>query len=281
MEWLYIGVCGCWYFGVTGTPVSNSMTEIYSMMKYLQSSELEKHRMSNFDSWAANFGETVTAGELAPEGNKYRQRTRFAKFVNIPELMSIFKQCADIKTADVLNLKVPECTKENICVEPTPMQEMLVKSLSERAEKVQNGMVDPSEDNMLTITNDGRKIGLDPRLINPDIPDDPNSKLNICVNNVYNIWEETQDKKSTQLIFCDLGVPQSKEDIKKNGERFSVYDDIKQKLIAKGVPENEIAFIHDAGNNEVKKAQMFAKVRSGEIRVLIGSTSKMGAGTNV
>lgn len=265
----------------TGTPVSNSMTEIYSMMKYLQSEDLEKLGLKNFDSWAAKFGDTVTAGELAPDGSSYRMKTRFAKFENVPELMAIFKQCADIKTADVLNLDVPECEKKNICVEPSEKQAELVKSLSERAEMVQNGMVDPRDDNMLTITNDGRKIGLDARLINPMLPDNPNSKINACVDNVFSIWENTADKRSTQLIFCDLGVPQSKEDLKKNGKRFSVYDDIKEKLISRGVPENEIAFIHDVGDNEIKKAQLFAKVRNGDVRVLIGSTAKMGAGTNV
>lgn len=264
----------------TGTPVSNSMTEIYSMMKYLQSDELKKHGLNNFDSWASTFGDTVTEGELSPD-NKYRMKTRFSKFVNVPELMSIFKQCADIKTADMLNLNVPDCEKINERAEPSEIQNELIQSLSERAEAVHTRAVDPSVDNMLTITNDGRKIGLDPRLIDPDLPDNPDSKLNKCVSNVFNIWQETAEQRSTQLIFCDLGVPQTKEDIKKNGKRFSVYDDIKQKLIEKGVPEKEIAFIHDAGDSEVKKAQMFSKVRSGEIRVLIGSTAKMGAGTNV
>lgn len=265
----------------TGTPVSNSMTELFCMQKYLQSELLQKLGLNNFDSWAANFGDTVTAGELAPEGNAYRMKTRFAKFMNVPELMNIFKQCADIKTADMLNLDVPECVKTNVCVEPTEAQAELIQTLSERAKAVRDGGVDPTVDNMLTITNDGRKIGLDQRLINPLLSDDPNSKVNACINNVFDIWKETAEQRSTQLIFCDLGVPQSKEDIKKNGKRFSVYDDIKQKLIAKGVPENEIAFIHDAGDSEIKKAQLFAKVRNGEIRVLIGSTPKMGAGTNV
>lgn len=265
----------------TGTPVSNSMTEIYSMMKYLQSDMLKKHNLESFDSWASVFGKKVTKWELAPDGQTNRLKTRFAQFVNIPELMSMFKECADIKTAENLNLDVPECENHNICVKPSEMQNIMVESLSERAKAVQNGLVEPNEDNMLTITNDGRKIGLDERLLNPLAPDNPDSKLNACVKNVFDIWQKTIPDKSTQLIFCDLGVPQSSEDVKKNGKRFCVYDDIKQKLIAKGVPEKEIAFIHDAGNSETKKAQMFAKVRNGEIRVLIGSTAKMGAGTNV
>ena len=249
------------------------MTEIYSMMKYLQADTLEKLNMKHFDAWASNFGETVTAIELAPEGTGYRAKTRFAKFFNLPELMTIFKECADIKTTDTLDLDIPECEMHNISVKPTETQVELVQSLSERATKIHNRMVDPSIDNMLKVTTDGRKIGLDQRLINPLLPDEDGTKVNICVNNVYKIWEETKEDRLTQLIFCDFSTP------KADGS-FNLYDDIKNKLIAQGVPKEEIAFIHDA-KNERQREILFDKVRSGEIRVFIGSTSKMGAGTNI
>ena len=255
----------------TGTPVSNTMVELYTMQRYLQHDTLENLGMSHFDAWAANFGETVTAMELAPEGTGYRARTRFSKFFNLPELMSIFKEVADIKTADELNLPKPEVIYHNEVSQPTEIQKALVKELSERATKVHARQVDPSVDNMLAITNDGRKLGLDQRVINPLLPDEPNTKVNKCVDNVFRIWEDGADKKLTQLIFCDLSTP---------GRGFSIYDDIKKKLVARGVPENEIAFIHDANTDEKKKA-LFAKVRSGQVRVLMGSTAKMGAGTNV
>lgn len=257
----------------TGTPVSNSMTEIYSMMKYLQADTLEKMELTHFDAWASNFGETVTAIELAPEGTGYRQKTRFAKFFNLPELMAVFKETADIKTSDMLDLDVPECEVHNISVKPTETQANLVQSLSERASKIHNRMVDPSIDNMLTVTTDGRKIGLDQRLINPLLPDEDGTKVNVCVDNVYKIWDETKEDKLTQLVFCDFSTP------KADGS-FNLYDDVKEKLIARGVPEEEIAFIHDA-KNEQQREVLFSKVRSGEIRVFLGSTAKMGAGTNI
>ena len=255
----------------TGTPVSNTMVELYTMQRYLQHDTLENLGMNHFDAWAANFGETVTAMELAPEGTGYRARTRFSKFFNLPELMSIFKEVADIKTADELNLPKPEVVYHNEVSQPTEIQKALVKELSERASKVHARQVDPSVDNMLAITNDGRKLGLDQRVINPLLPDEPGTKVNRCVDNVFKIWEDGADKRLTQLIFCDLSTP---------GKGFSVYEDIKKKLVARGVPENEIAFIHDANTDEKKKA-LFAKVRSGQVRVLMGSTAKMGAGTNV
>lgn len=255
----------------TGTPVSNTMVELYTMQRYLQHDTLENLGMSHFDAWAANFGEMVTAMELAPEGTGYRARTRFSKFFNLPELMSIFKEVADIKTADELNLPKPEVIYHNEVSQPTEIQKALVKELSERATKVHARQVDPSVDNMLAITNDGRKLGLDQRAINPLLPDEPGTKVNRCVDNVFKIWEDGADKKLTQLIFCDLSTP---------GKGFSVYEDIKKKLVARGVPESEIAFIHDANTEEKKKA-LFAKVRSGQVRVLMGSTAKMGAGTNV
>ena len=255
----------------TGTPVSNTMVELYTMQRYLQHDTLENLGMSHFDAWAANFGETVTAMELAPEGTGYRARTRFSKFFNLPELMSIFKEVADIKTADELNLPKPEVVYHNEVSQPTEIQKALVKELSERATKVHARQVDPSVDNMLAITNDGRKLGLDQRVINPLLPDEPGTKVNRCVDNVFKIWENGADKKLTQLIFCDLSTP---------GKGFSVYEDIRTKLVERGVPENEIAFIHDANTDEKKKA-LFAKVRTGQVRVLMGSTSKMGAGTNV
>ncbi|MCM1435636.1 MAG: YodL domain-containing protein [Ruminococcus flavefaciens] len=279
----------------TGTPVANSMTEIYTMMKYLQNSRLEELGMKHFDCWAANFGETVTAYEVRPAGTDYRMKTRFAKFNNLPELMSIFKECADIKTSDQLNLDVPECEAQTIVSKPTASQIEIVKSLAERADRVQSGGVDSREDNMLCITGDGRKCGLDQRLINPLLPDEPGTKVNLCVENVFNIWQETKDERLTQLIFCDMGVPKKassakavseSEEVSVNNEAIeetgtiSIYDDIREKLVAKGVPRSEVAFIHEA-KNETEKAEMFAKVRSGDIRVLIGSTAKMGCGTNV
>ena len=255
----------------TGTPVSNTMVELYTMQRYLQHDTLENLGMSHFDAWAANFGETVTAMELAPEGSGYRARTRFSKFFNLPELMSIFKEVADIKTADELNLPKPEVIYHNEVSQPTEIQKALVKELSERATKVHARQVDPSVDNMLAITNDGRKLGLDQRVVNPLLPDEPGTKVNRCVDNVFKIWEDTKSDRLTQILFCDLSTP---------GKGFSVYEDIKKKLVARGVPENEIAFIHDANTDEKKKA-LFAKVRSGQVRVLMGSTAKMGAGTNV
>lgn len=258
----------------TGTPVSNTICEIYNMMKYLQSDLLKEKNLWHFDSWASTFGESVTQMELAPEGNTYRAKTRFAKFHNLPELMNLFKECADIQTADTLNLpNIPDCEIHNVSCEPTEIQKQLVEALAKRAVKIHNHEVDPHEDNMPKITTDGRKIGLDQRLINPDLPDEPGTKVNACVDNVFRIWNETKEEKSTQLIFCDYSTP------KKDGS-FNVYDDIKRKLISKGISTDEIAFIHDA-TTEAAKEELFAKVRSGEVRVLIGSTAKMGAGTNV
>ena len=256
----------------TGTPVSNSMVELYTVQRYLQYDTLVDKNLQHFDAWASTFGETVTAIELAPEGTGYRSKTRFAKFYNLPELMMMFRQVADIQTADMLNLPVPKANYHNIAVKPTEIQKDLVASLSERAEKVRNKIVDSSVDNMLLITNDGRKLALDQRLSNELLPDDPNSKVSVCANNAYEIWKKTTPQKSTQLIFCDLSTP--------NTGKFNVYDDMKKKLIAKGIPENEIAFIHNA-DSEAKKKELFSKVRSGQIRILIGSTAKMGAGTNV
>ena len=257
----------------TGTPVSNSMTELYTVMRYLQYSTLQQKKLTHFDCWASTFGETTTAIELAPEGTGYRARTRFAKFFNLPELMSMFKEVADIKTSDQLHLPVPEAKFETVVAKPSEIQKEMVQELSKRAAKIHSGTVDASVDNMLCVTNDGRKIGLDVRLMNPMLPDDPNSKLNVCVQNVLKIWEEGKDQKLTQLLFCDLSTP-------KNDGNFNVYDDIRKKLIAAGVPENEIEFIHNA-DTEAKKAALFSKVRSGDVRILLGSTAKMGAGTNV
>ena len=257
----------------TGTPVSNSMTELYTVMRYLQYGTLQKKNLTHFDCWASTFGETTTAIELAPEGTGYRARTRFAKFFNLPELMSMFKEVADIKTSDQLHLPVPEAKFETVVAKPSEIQKEMVQELSKRAAKIHSGTVDASEDNMLCVTNDGRKIGLDVRLMNPMLPDDPNSKLNVCVQNVLKIWEEGKEQKLTQLLFCDLSTP-------KNDGNFNVYDDIRKKLISAGVPENEIEFIHNA-DTEAKKAALFSKVRSGDVRVLLGSTAKMGAGTNV
>ena len=257
----------------TGTPVSNSMTELYTVMRYLQYSTLQQKKLTHFDCWASTFGETTTAIELAPEGTGYRARTRFAKFFNLPELMSMFKEVADIKTSDQLHLPVPEAKFETVVAKPSEIQKKMVQELSKRAAEIHSGAVDASVDNMLCVTNDGRKIGLDVRLMNPMLPDDPNSKLNVCVQNVLKIWEEGKEQKLTQLLFCDLSTP-------KNDGNFNVYEDIRKKLIAAGVPENEIEFIHNA-DTEAKKAALFSKVRSGDVRVLLGSTAKMGAGTNV
>ena len=257
----------------TGTPVSNSMTELYTVMRYLQYSTLQQKGLTHFDCWASTFGETTTSIELAPEGTGYRARTRFAKFFNLPELMTMFKEVADIKTSDQLHLPVPEAKFETVLVKPSEIQKEMVQSLSERAGKINAGMVDASEDNMLCVTNDGRKIGLDQRLMNPLLPDDPNSKLNACISNVLRIWEEGKTDKLTQLLFCDLSTP-------KGDGQFNVYDDVKKKLLAAGVPETEVAFIHTA-DTEAKKKELFSKVRTGQVRILLGSTAKMGAGTNV
>ena len=257
----------------TGTPVSNSMVELYTIMRYLQYDTLQKMGLSHFDDWAASFGETVTAIELSPEGTGYRARTRFAKLFNLPELMAMFKEVADIKTSDQLHLPVPEAKFETVVAKPSEIQKEMVQNLSERAAKVHSGTVDASVDNMLCVTNDGRKIGLDVRLMNPMLPDDPNSKLNVCVRNVLQIWEDGREQKLTQLIFCDMSTP-------KGDGSFNVYDDIRTKLLNAGVPEQEIEFIHNA-DTENKKAELFSKVRSGQVRVLLGSTAKMGAGTNV
>ena len=257
----------------TGTPISNSMVELYTIQRYLQYRTLQEHDLQHFDAWASSFGETVTAVELTPEGTGYRAKTRFAKFNNLPELMAMFKQVADIKTADMLNLPVPEVEYHNIAVKPSQVQKEMVASLGERAERIRGGGVDSSVDNMLKVTNDGRKLALDQRMMNPMLPDEENSKVNACVNEVFRIWEENSDKKLPQLLFCDLSTP------KGEGE-FSVYTDIRKKLIERGIPEAEIKFIHEA-DTEVKKQELFKKVRRGEVRILMGSTQKMGAGTNV
>ena len=259
----------------TGTPISNSMTELYTMQRYLQQYTLERNGLANFDSWAATFGETVTAIELAPEGTGYRTKTRFARFFNLPELMAMFKECADIQTADMLKLPVPALVggkPTNIQLKPSEIQKQMVAELGERADKIRNKMVKPYEDNMLKITNDGRKLALDQRLIDPDLPDDPDSKVNICVGKIFEIWEQTMPQRSAQLVFCDLSTPKAGV--------FNVYDDMKAKLIERGIPETEIAFIHEA-NTDARKTELFGKVRSGAVRVLMGSTAKMGAGTNV
>ena len=298
----------------TGTPISNSMTEMYTMQRYLQYGTLQRNNMTHFDAWASTFGETSTAIELAPEGTGYRARTRFSKFFNLPELMSMLKEVADIKTADQLNLPTPTPHYETVVVQPTEVQKAMVQSLSERAGKVHSGSVDPRVDNMLKITSDGRKLGLDQRLINPLLPDDPGSKVNACINNIFRIWQDGADEKLTQLVFCDISTPKGMERTAQQTEpevsdapkeddempllepaddltelagvssnavesNFNVYEDIRSKLIARGVPPDEIAFIHDA-NTEVKKKELFAKVRAGQVRVLLGSTAKMGAGTN-
>lgn len=280
----------------TGTPLSNSVTELHTMMRYLNYDFLVNHNnMQNFDNWVSTFGTQKKEYELAPAGNKFKERTRIAEYANLPELMSMFKMIADVRTADTLNLKVPDCELHIVDVEPTELQTELVEELSDRADGVNNGAVDPSQDNMLKITGDGRKLGLDPRLIDPSFDDDPGTKLNVCVNNVFDIYDKTSEKKLTQIIFCDLGVPgknssadSKDDDIKSVAEldsleesgKFCVYDDIRDKLIAKGVPADEIAYIHSA-KTETQKSELFAKVRSGEVRILLGSTSKMGTGTNV
>ena len=289
----------------TGTPISNSMTELYTMMRYLQHDMLKRNSLTHFDCWASAFGETTTAIELAPEGTGYRARTRFAKFFNLPELMNLFREAADIKTADQLNLPTPTPVYHNEVSQPTPLQKQMVQELSERAAKVHAGIVDASTDNMLKITSDGRKLGLDQRVINPDLPDDPNSKVNLCVNNIHRIWQDGQAEKLTQLVFCDLSTPKGKTaqsgriaakgtdspelhaleaaiDAETEPEEppFTIYDDIREKLVARGIPREQIAFIHEA-NTEVRKKELFAKVRSGQVRVLMGSTFKMGAGMNV
>ena len=289
----------------TGTPISNSMTELYTMMRYLQHDMLKRNSLTHFDCWASAFGETTTAIELAPEGTGYRARTRFAKFFNLPELMNLFREAADIKTSDQLNLPTPTPVYHNEVSQPTPLQKQMVQELSERAAKVHAGIVDASTDNMLKITSDGRKLGLDQRVINPDLPDDPNSKVNLCVNNIHRIWQDGQAEKLTQLVFCDLSTPKGKAaqsgriaakgtdspelhaleaaiDAETEPEEppFTIYDDIREKLVARGIPREQIAFIHEA-NTEVRKKELFAKVRSGQVRVLMGSTFKMGAGMNV
>ena len=289
----------------TGTPISNSMTELYTMMRYLQHDMLKRNSLTHFDCWASAFGETTTAIELAPEGTGYRARTRFAKFFNLPELMNLFREAADIKTADQLNLPTPTAIYHTEVTQPTALQQQMVQELSERAAKVHSGAVAPTEDNMLKITSDGRKLGLDQRVINPDLPDDPNSKVNLCVNNIHRIWQDGQAEKLTQLVFCDLSTPKGKAaqsgriaakgtdspelhaleaaiDAETEPEEppFTIYDDIREKLVARGIPREQIAFIHEA-NTEVRKKELFAKVRSGQVRVLMGSTFKMGAGMNV
>ena len=289
----------------TGTPISNSMTELYTMMRYLQHDMLKRNSLTHFDCWASAFGETTTAIELAPEGTGYRARTRFAKFFNLPELMNLFREAADIKTADQLNLPTPTAIYHTEVTQPTALQQQMVQELSERAAKVHAGIVDASTDNMLKITSDGRKLGLDQRVINPDLPDDPNSKVNLCVDNIHRIWQDGQTEKLTQLVFCDLSTPKGKAaqsgriaakgtdspelhaleaaiDAETEPEEppFTIYDDIREKLVARGIPREQIAFIHEA-NTEVRKKELFAKVRSGQVRVLMGSTFKMGAGMNV
>ena len=289
----------------TGTPISNSMTELYTMMRYLQHDMLKRNSLTHFDCWASAFGETTTAIELAPEGTGYRARTRFAKFFNLPELMNLFREAADVKTADQLNLPTPTAVYHTEVTQPTALQQQMVQELSERAAKVHSGAVAPTEDNMLKITSDGRKLGLDQRVINPDLPDDPSSKVNLCVNNIHRIWQDGQTEKLTQLVFCDLSTPKGKAaqsgriaakgtdspelhaleaaiDAETGPEEppFTIYDDIREKLVARGIPREQIAFIHEA-NTEVRKKELFAKVRSGQVRVLMGSTFKMGAGMNV
>lgn len=259
----------------TGTPISNSMAELYTMQRYLQRETLEQHGLSSFDAWASTFGETVTAVELAPEGTGYRTKTRFSKFYNLPELMSMFKQVADVQTADMLNLPVPKLVGGkpiNVALPPSPQQKQMVADLADRAEEIRAGNVDPTEDNMLKVTNDGRKLALDQRLIDPNLPENPNDKVHACAENVYRIWNDTTEKRLTQLVFCDLSTPKP--------DGFNVYDDLRNLLISMGIPENEVQFIHSA-NTEAQKAELFAKVRSGDVRVLMGSTGKMGAGTNV
>lgn len=257
----------------TGTPISNSMTELYTMQRYLQYDDLKARGLEHFDAWASTFGETENTFELSPEGTGYRQKTRFSKFYNLPELMSMFKEVADIKTSDILNLPVPEANFEVIKTKPTEEQKEILEAISERADAVRNNQVEPTEDNMLKITNDGKKLALDQRLINPLLPDDPNSKVNVCVKNIFSIWDKTKENSSTQLVFSDMSTP------KGDGE-FNIYDDIRNKLVNMGIPKEEIAFIHEADTDK-QKDELFSKVRRGEVRVLLGSTQKMGAGTNV
>ena len=273
----------------TGTPISNTMVEMYTMQKYLQYHVLEEHGLLNFDAWASTFGETVTAIELAPEGTGYRAKTRFSRFYNLPELMSMFKEVADIQTADMLNLPVPKANYHNIVLKPSEQQKEMVAALGQRAEKVRNRMVDSTEDNMLLITNDGRKLALDQRLLNPLLPDSDTSKINTCAGDVFDIWQRTADQRSAQMVFCDLSTPGKNRPIEmvpneqggyEMAEFQNVYDDLRNKLIARGIPAEEIAYIHSA-NTETQKKELFGKVRSGQVRVLIGSTQKMGAGTNV
>lgn len=267
----------------TGTPVSNSMVELYTMQRYLQFNELEKMGLEFFDSWASTFGETVNAIELSPEGTGYRNKTRFAKFHNLPELMSLFKEIADIQTSDTLNLPVPKAIFKNIVTKPSEMQKKMVEDLGNRAEKIRNGMIDAKKDNMLIITNEGRKLALDQRLMNEMLEDDPNSKVNTCIKNIYDIWNKTKENKSTQLVFCDLSTPKQNEELyDENGiYKFTdIYNDTRKKLVEKGIPREQIAFIHEA-DTEVRKKELFSRVRNGDVRILIGSTSKMGAGTNV
>ncbi|MEY1872726.1 helicase-related protein [Streptococcus pyogenes] len=257
----------------TGTPISNSMTELYTMQRYLQYDDLKARGLEHFDAWASTFGETENTFELSPEGTGYRQKTRFSKFYNLPELMSMFKEVADIKTSDMLNLPVPEANFEVIKTKPTEEQKEILEAISERADAVRNNQVEPTEDNMLKITNDGKKLALDQRLINPLLPDDPNSKVNVCVKNIFSIWDKTKENSSTQLVFSDMSTP------KGDGE-FNIYEDIRNKLVNMGIPKDEIAFIHEADTDK-QKDELFSKVRRGEVRVLLGSTQKMGAGTNV
>ncbi|MBS4890261.1 MAG: DNA helicase, partial [Anaerococcus vaginalis] len=257
----------------TGTPISNSMTELYTMQRYLQYDNLKARGLEHFDAWASTFGETENTFELSPEGTGYRQKTRFSKFYNLPELMSMFKEVADIKTSDMLNLPVPEASFEVIKTKPTEEQKEILEAISDRADAVRNNQVEPTEDNMLKITNDGKKLALDQRLINPLLPDDPNSKVNVCVKNIFSIWDKTKESSSTQLVFSDMSTP------KGDGE-FNIYDDIRNKLVNMGIPKEEIAFIHEADTDK-QKDELFSKVRKGEVRVLLGSTQKMGAGTNV
>ncbi|HGA0608628.1 TPA: helicase-related protein [Streptococcus agalactiae] len=257
----------------TGTPISNSMTELYTMQRYLQYDDLKARGLEHFDAWASTFGETENTFELSPEGTGYRQKTRFSKFYNLPELMNMFKEVADIKTSDMLNLPVPEANFEVIKTKPTEEQKEILEAISERADAVRNNQVEPTEDNMLKITNDGKKLALDQRLINPLLPDDPNSKVNVCVKNIFSIWDKTKENSSTQLVFSDMSTP------KGDGE-FNIYDDIRDKLVNMGIPKDEIAFIHEADTDK-QKDELFSKVRKGEVRVLLGSTQKMGAGTNV
>ncbi len=257
----------------TGTPVSNSVVELYSTMRYLQYDTLQRMGLGHFDSWASTFGETVTAVELSPEGTGYRAKTRFARFFNLPELMSVFKECADIQTSDMLKLPVPEAEYINVVIKPSEEQKELVSSFAERAERIRKGGVDPSSDNMLAVTNDGKKCALDQRLINPMLPDAKESKVNHCVQDVFVLWSETMEQKSTQIIFCDTSTP-------KNDGSFNVYDDVRKKLVNKGIPREEIVFIHEAVT-EAKKDELFSKMRSGKVRILLGSTAKLGTGTNI